>query len=83
LTDHVLRVKSLQEEASAESLKFMKPEESKSLIVIDREGGHTSVDYELWVKSFWEETIMERLILSKAKVPKWTRFIDLWWTRGT
>jgi hypothetical protein len=40
-------VEVLREEASVVSLKLPKPEVSKSLIVIDREGGHASVDREL------------------------------------
>jgi hypothetical protein len=40
----------LPEEASAVSLKLPKPEVPKSLIAIDHEGGHASVDHEIWEK---------------------------------
>jgi hypothetical protein len=49
--DRVLRVEVLREEASVVSLKLPKAEVSKSLIVIDHEGGHASVDRELWEKA--------------------------------
>jgi hypothetical protein len=49
--DRVLRVEVLREEASIVSLKLLKPEVLKSLIVIDCEGGHVSVDRELLGKS--------------------------------
>jgi hypothetical protein len=44
-------VEVLREEASVVSLKLPKPEVSKSLIVIDHEGGHALVDRELWEKA--------------------------------
>jgi hypothetical protein len=44
-------VEVLHEEESIVSLKLSKTEVSKSLIVVDREGGHASVDHELRGKS--------------------------------
>jgi hypothetical protein len=42
-------------------------------------GGHTSIDYELWVKVFREKVGMEKSRRPKVEVPKWTRVIDLRW----
>ena len=53
------------------SLKLSKLEVSKSLIAIDCEGGHTSVDRELWEKALWEKVSIEDLKLPKPKEPKW------------
>jgi hypothetical protein len=69
-------VEVLQEEASAVSLKLSKPKVSKSLIAIDREGGHALVDHELQEKALWAKTSVEELRLtkseaSKPKEPKW------------
>jgi hypothetical protein len=43
----------------------------KSLIVIDCEGGHASVDRELWEKVLWAKVSIEELKLLKLKEPKW------------
>jgi hypothetical protein len=74
--DHVLRVEVLHEEASVVSLKLLKPEVPKSLIVVDREGGHASVDRELQGKALQEKVSIEELKLlnfeaSKPEEPKW------------
>jgi hypothetical protein len=47
------------------SLKLPKPEVSKSLIVIDREGGHVSIDHELREKSLQAKASVEELKLPK------------------
>ena len=52
------------------SLKLLKPEVLKSLIVIDREGGHALVDRELWEEALWAKVSVEELKLSKSKAPK-------------
>jgi hypothetical protein len=64
-------VEVLREEASVVSLKLPKPEVSKSLIVVDHEGGHVSVDRELWGKALWEKASVEELKLPKPEEPKW------------
>jgi hypothetical protein len=63
-------------------LKLPKPEESKSLIAVDREGGRASIDCVLQVKELQKKEIIEELILPKVEVPKWTRVIDLKWKCG-
>jgi hypothetical protein len=63
--------------ASAESLKLSKPEEPKSLIAINREGGHASIDKELR-----EKMSVEELRFPKAEVPNCIRAIDLRCTYG-
>jgi hypothetical protein len=42
----------------------------KSLITIDREGGHASVDRELWAKVLRAKASVEELKLPKPEVPK-------------
>jgi hypothetical protein len=64
-------VEVLQEEASVVSLKFLKLEVSKSLIVIDHERAHPSVDRELREKVLWEKANVEELKLSNPKEMKW------------
>ena len=61
------------------SVETPKPEDLKSLIVVDREGGHTSTDCVLWVKSLQTKASIEELRLMKDEVLKWTRAIDLKW----
>ena len=69
--DHVLRVEVLREEASVVSLKLSKPDVSKSLIVVDREGGHASVDRKLREKALRAKASVEELKLPKPEEPKW------------
>jgi hypothetical protein len=69
-------VEVLREEASVVSLKLPKSKVLKPLIVVDREGGHASVDRELWEKALQEKMSVEDLKLSKFKAlkpeePKW------------
>jgi hypothetical protein len=66
----------LWEEASVVSLKLLNPKVSKSLITVDREGGHTLVDHELGVKELWAKVSVEDLKLPKSEAlkpeePKW------------
>jgi hypothetical protein len=61
------------------SVETPEPEELKSLIVVDREGGHASTDCVLWVKSLQTKASIEELRLPKDEVSKWTRAIDLKW----
>jgi hypothetical protein len=56
-------------------LKLPKTEESKSFIVVDREGGHASIDCVLRVKELQIKESIEELRLSKTEVLKWTRVI--------
>jgi hypothetical protein len=49
------------------SLKLSNPEVSKSLIAIDREGGHASVDCELWGKALLEKESVEELKLPMSR----------------
>jgi hypothetical protein len=67
LRDHVLWVEVLCEEASAVSMKLLKVEVTKSLIAIDHEGGHKSVDRELREKVLQEKASVEELKLPKSK----------------
>jgi hypothetical protein len=48
-------------------LKFLKAEVSKSLIAVDRAGGHVSVDRELWEKALREKASVEELKLPKLE----------------
>jgi hypothetical protein len=57
-------VELIREEASAMSLKLPKAEVLKSLLVVDHEGGHMSVDRELWEKALQEKVSVEELKLS-------------------
>jgi hypothetical protein len=63
-------VEVLREEASVVSLKLSKPDVSKSLIVVDREGGHASVDRKLREKALRAKASVEELKLPKSKAPK-------------
>jgi hypothetical protein len=78
LEGHVTTDRELQEKAKV-SVETPEPEEPKSLIVVDREGGHASIDCVLWVKLLQTKESIEELRLPKAEVSKWTRAIDLKW----
>jgi hypothetical protein len=63
-------VEVLREEASAVSLKLLKLEVLKSLIVVDHEGKHASIDHELWEKALQAKASIEELKLPKSEVLK-------------
>jgi hypothetical protein len=52
-------------------LKLPKAEVSKPFIVIDREGGHASVDRELWEKEIHAKVSVDDLKLPKPEEPNW------------
>jgi hypothetical protein len=62
-------VEVLREE-SVVCLKLLNPEVSKSLIVIDHEGGHVLVERELWGKALWAKASVEELKLLKSEALK-------------